>query len=183
MFTYQLRQDIHLQLLETRHALTVLEVIEANRAYLGRFLPWVSSTHDENDVRSFIQVELKRFSENKGFSCGIFYNNQYAGNIGVHDINWDSRYTSIGYWLSEEHQGKGIMTDACRAMINYLFNELGLNKIEIRARTDNPKSQAIPIRLGFQKEGTLRAIEFNDGQYHDHVVYGLLRTDWRTSHA
>jgi ribosomal-protein-serine acetyltransferase len=56
--------------------------------------------------------------------------------------------TSVGYWMSADYQGRGIMTDCCKALLNYGFGALGLNRIEIRARTDNVKSRAIPIRLG-----------------------------------
>jgi ribosomal-protein-serine acetyltransferase len=51
--------------------------------------------------------------------------------------------------------------------------------IEIRARTDNEKSRAIPIRLGFKEEGILRQVDYNNDHYYDHVVYGLLKNEWK----
>jgi ribosomal-protein-serine acetyltransferase len=55
---------------------------------------------------------------------------------------------------------------------------LGLNKIEIRARTDNEKSRAIPIRLGFKEESILRQVLYHNDRYYDHVVYGILKDEW-----
>jgi ribosomal-protein-serine acetyltransferase len=179
MFGFQINSNVHLKLLEIRYAQVVFDEIEINRNYLSEFLSWVEKTNNKDDVKSFIEFELRRLSENNGFSCGIFYQNKYIGNISIHDIDWKSRRTSIGYWLSEAFQGKGIITDACRAIIDYSFNELELNKIEIKVRTDNTKSQAIPRRLGFIEEGILRSIEFNNGQYHDCFVFGLLKSEWK----
>jgi ribosomal-protein-serine acetyltransferase len=66
------------------------------------------------------------------------------------------------------------MTDSVKSMIKYLFKVLGLNRIEIRACTENLKSRAIPERLGFKHEGTIRQAELNKERYLDHEVYGLL---------
>ena len=65
-----------------------------------------------------------------------------------------------------------MMTDACRALIDTLFSEYDLNRIEIRAAVQNVKSQAIPERLGFTKEGCLRQCEWL------HFVYGLLKEEY-----
>ncbi|MNP72990.1 putative ribosomal N-acetyltransferase YdaF [compost metagenome] len=71
------------------------------------------------------------------------------------------------------------MTSCCRALIHHGFGAMGLNKIEIRARTDNARSRAIPLKLGFQEEGILRNVSYYNDQYYDHVVYGLLRNEWK----
>jgi ribosomal-protein-serine acetyltransferase len=70
------------------------------------------------------------------------------------------------------------MTDACRALVDYLFSELKLHRIEIRCATDNVKSWAVPKRLGFSKEGVLRQAQAFDGRFLDIEVYGLLAEDW-----
>ena len=67
------------------------------------------------------------------------------------------------------------MTSACEAVIDYCFSELKLKRIEIRVATENHKSQAIPERLGFQKEGCLKSAEWLYDKYVDHYVYGLIK--------
>jgi ribosomal-protein-serine acetyltransferase len=84
----------------------------------------------------------------------------------------------IGYWLGESYQGKGLMTGACRALVDYLFSELRLQRIEIRCATSNARSCAVPQRLGFTKEGVLRQAQAFDDHYLDLEVYGLLAEDW-----
>jgi len=71
------------------------------------------------------------------------------------------------------------MTDTVKALLQYAFEVLQLHKVEIRAAEGNQKSRAIPERLGFVKEGTIRAAEWLYDHYVDHVVYGLLVSEWQ----
>jgi RimJ/RimL family protein N-acetyltransferase len=70
-----------------------------------------------------------------------------------------------------------IMTKACEAFIEYGFNGLNLNRIEIRVAEGNMKSRAIPERLGFTEEGKIRQAEWLYDHYVDHIIYGLLAED------
>ena len=70
------------------------------------------------------------------------------------------------------------MTRAVAALIEHAVSACDLNRIEIRAAVGNARSRAIPQRLGFQEEGTLREAERVGGAYLDIVVYSLLRSEW-----
>lgn len=72
------------------------------------------------------------------------------------------------------------MTEAARTLVDRAFSTLAMHKVDIRAAEGNDKSQAIPKRLGFTAEGTLREVENVNGTYHNHVVYGMLRNEWQT---
>ncbi|KXH86728.1 GNAT family N-acetyltransferase [Sporosarcina sp. HYO08] len=178
MFYFKLNDDAELRLLEPRHAENLFLLTDQSRNYLREWLPWVDFTKEVSDSKAFIESTLKQFGNHNGFQAGIWYRGELAGVIGLHGINWANHSTSIGYWLGEEFQGKGLMTDACQAAIDYCFNELALKRIEIRAATGNHKSQAIPERLGFQKEGCIRSSEFLYDRYVDHYVFGLLKEDF-----
>ncbi|ANE48168.1 hypothetical protein SY83_19830 [Paenibacillus swuensis] len=177
MFKHIIEPGLHLQILEKRHAQEVLNMIEKNRSYLAEWLPWAETTTKVEHMEGFIETELHRFAKNNGFTSGIFIENQFCGCIGIHPINWNDRHVSIGYWLGEDFQGKGIMTKANKAIHNYIFDELDLNKIHIQACAGNVKSQTIPQRLGFTQEGILRQYQLLNGVYHDHFVYGLLKEE------
>jgi ribosomal-protein-serine acetyltransferase len=179
MFKHQINNQLDLRLLHYRHAEEIYACVVRNRDHLEPWFPWVKLTTDSEAIRKFIESELNRFAKNNGFSAGIFYEDRYIGNISFHDVNWNTRLSSIGYWLASEYEGKGIMTSCCRALIHYGFEVMGLNKIEIRARTDNARSRAIPLRLGFREEGILRSVSYYNDEYYDHVVYGLLRDEWK----
>lgn len=178
MFYFKLNDDSELRLLEPGHAENLFFLTDNSRIHLREWLPWVDFTKEVSDSRQFIESTLKQFGDNNGFQAGIWLKGELAGVIGLHGINWSNKSTSIGYWLGEGFQGKGLMTTACRAVIGYCFNELGLKRIEIRAATENHKSQAIPERLGFQKEGCTRASEFLYDRYVDHYVFGLIKENF-----
>jgi ribosomal-protein-serine acetyltransferase len=97
--------------------------------------------------------------------------------IDVSKISWRSGKAWISYWLSEEFQGKGLVTNAARAIVGHLF-ALGLNRVELYAQPDNLRSRAVADRLGFRPEGTLREIIGREGSYTDRVVHSLLPDEW-----
>ncbi len=179
MFSIQINEELSLGLFEKRHAEELAKLIDSSRSYLREWLPWVDYSKTIADSEQFIQRSLEQFARQDGFQLAIRYKGDIAGIIGLHTINWSNRSTSIGYWLGEGFQGKGIMTKACAAVITYCFEELGLHRIEIRAAEGNKKSRAIPERLGFQKEGCIRESEWLYDHFVDHYVYGLLKKDNR----
>lgn len=178
MLSHSVDDEIELKILEPRFAEELYDLSNRNRIYLREWLPWVDETKSADETRSFIDVTLKQLGANNGFHCGIFYKNTIVGCVGFHYIDWENKKTSIGYWLGAEYQGLGIMTIACKALISHAFLELKLNRIEIRAGVYNSKSRAIPERLGFINEGTTRQAEWLYDRYIDHVIYGILSSDW-----
>lgn len=74
---------------------------------------------------------------------------------------------------------RGLCPRSFQAVIDYGFKELGLNRIEVCVTTENEKSRAIPERFGFKEEGTLRQAEWLYDHYVDHIVYGLLKEEWK----
>lgn len=179
MFCYKVSDDIQLKLLELRDAEEIFALTDASRTYLRAWLPWLDSTVTLDDSRSFIQSSLQQFASNNGFQAGVLYRGQLVGAIGLHEINWANRSSSVGYWLGEGFQGHGIMTSACRATVDIAFRDYKLNRIEIRAAVENRKSRAIPERLRFQLEGICRQTEWLYDHFVDHVVYGMLAADWQ----
>jgi hypothetical protein len=101
-----------------------------------------------------------------------------VGVLGFHGVDWTNRATSLGYWLAEAAQGRGTMTRAAAALVDHALTGWQLNRVEIRADVANRRSRAIPERLGFQQEGTLRQAARIGERYIDHVVYSMLAADW-----
>ena len=179
MFSLRIDDDLELRLLEERHAEALSALSDQNRAYLRLWMPWVDQSRTVEDRRNFIKRSLEQFANNDGFAAGIWFRGRLAGVIGIHRIDRLNRTTSIGYWLGSSFQGRGIMTRACRALVDCAFNELGLNRVEIRCATENRKSRAISERLGFTQEGVIRQAEWLYDHFVDHVVYGMLAGEWR----
>ncbi|MEM0993002.1 MAG: GNAT family protein [Bacteroidota bacterium] len=157
-------------------AKTVFDAVEANREYLGKWLSWVAHSTEVKHTYNFIGESLKYLEGGQRLPTFIFYRQQFAGSIGFVRINKAHRKGEIGYWLKADLQGKGIMTKACRTIIQHAFEELQLHRIEIRALSENLPSRAIPERLGFQQEAILRQDIFQNEKFNDTIIYGLLNT-------
>lgn len=178
MFHAAIRDDVELRLIEEHHTEEVFRVTDLNRRYLRRWLPWVDSVKSPEDTRAFIRSSLQQFAENAGFQAGIWVRKQFAGVVGHHRIDRLNRRVELGYWIAEGFQGRGIMTDACRYVVRHAFGEYLLHRVEVRCAAGNRKSQAIPERLGFTQEGTLRQAEWLYDHYVDLVIYGMLASEW-----
>jgi ribosomal-protein-serine acetyltransferase len=183
MFSAIIRPGLELRLLEERHTKVVYALADRNREHLREWFAWVDATKSEDDILAFIRRSLHQFASNLGFSAGIWEQARYAGNISLHKVDWLNRRAEIGYWLGREFQGRGIVTDACRAVTRHALVELELNRVEIRCATGNAKSKAIPMRLGFTLEGVLRQAELLHERYVDLEVYSMLRGEFAQRNA
>lgn len=177
-FSLKVDHEIELRQFLPDHAGRLFDLVDANRERLRAWLPWVDSTVHAGDTLAFIRGQMRAYAGGSGLAAGIWFEEELAGAIGMHDINRVVGCTSIGYWISREFEGRGIMTRSCRALIDHAFRAWGFNRIEIRCAVGNLRSQRIPERLGFLREGTAREVERVGLDLLDLVIYGMLLRDW-----
>jgi ribosomal-protein-serine acetyltransferase len=170
-------EDTHLRLLEEADAAELQGLVEANREYLARWLPWAAGQGLE-ETRGFIRRTREQVLRNDGFQLAIVREGRIEGMVGFHSVDWDNRSTAIGYWLAESAQRRGTMTAAVRKLTDHALSVWELNRVEIQAAVDNERSRAIPERLGFRQEGTLRQAERVGDRFLDSVVYSMLAAEW-----
>lgn len=179
MFSYQINEVTQLRLLEYRYDQELYDLIDHNRDNLREWLSWVDGMRSAQDTKSFIGRTRKQWADHEGFTAGIFYKDAICGIIGFNSVNWRQKHISIGYWLGQQFQGKGIITQACAALVDHAFQEMNLHRVEIRTAVENFKSRAVPERLGFKEEGIARQSAWLYDQFIDHVVYGMLAEEWK----
>lgn len=179
MYKAEIDKDLYLAILEPRHAQELFQLIDSSRDHISKWLTFPNKTNSVEDSLAFIEKSLRRLSDNNGYWAGIWYKGQLAGSIGFLYIDWGARKTEIGYWLGDEYLGKGLATQAAKVFINHSFKELDLRKVEINVASENVTSRAIPERLGFTKEGSIRNYEKVNSDYHDRIIYGLLKDEWK----
>ncbi|MBE3597170.1 MAG: GNAT family N-acetyltransferase [Hydrogenibacillus sp.] len=177
MFELVADEEVRLRPLSYREVPELYRLTDLYRDHLSTWLPWVRR-HTLTDTYAFVDHSIAQQRRNEGFQAGIFYRHAIVGVIGYHKIDWDNRKTSLGYWLIPTVQGRGVMSRACSAMLDYAFFHLGLNRMEIRAAKDNIRSRRVAERLGFTQEGIIRQAEWLHDRFVDHVVYGLLAREW-----
>jgi ribosomal-protein-serine acetyltransferase len=171
-------KNITLEITSEKFAAPLFNLVNSNRKHLSAFLPWVENMQTVEDMRQYLKnCELLQ-EERKEVGFIIVLNNMPAGRIGLHHLNLQNRIGSIGYWLDKRAEGKGIVTKSCMKLIDYGFVEMFLNRIEIKAAVKNFKSQAIPIKLNFMKEGVLRQAEFVNNEFIDLFLYSMLKEEW-----
>ncbi len=178
MFHHRIDGRVELRQLAAGDAVELFDLTDANRARLRQWMPWLDGTKSAADTAAFIQSALRQHEAGQGFTSGILVDGVIGGVIGYHEISRANRRTSLGYWLAAAHEGHGIVTRACRALVQHAFTELDLNRIEIRCAGGNVRSCAVPERLGFRREGLLREAEWLYDHFVDHVVFGLVRSEW-----
>lgn len=140
---------------------------------------WLKDDRSIENTHAFIKRNLKQFAENEGFAAGIWYEDEMAGQIEYNYLDWNTQKTEIGFWLGESFQGKGLVTKSCRVLINYAFNELKLNRVEMHCGIENTKSRKIPEKLGFRKKGVIRQAGWLQDYFVDFVIYGMLASKWQ----
>ncbi|MGG3941177.1 GNAT family protein [Peribacillus psychrosaccharolyticus] len=176
MFSFQVDDELKIELIQQQHKEELFRLIDTNREHLRKWLLWVDKRQTAEDFDTIIPQWISKFANNDGFDAGIRYNERLVGMIGLHHIDWKNKATSIGYFLSEEAQGNGIITKCVRALITYLFNELDLHRIEIQCAETNHRSRTIPIKLGFFEEGVTRDGQWLYDHYENLITYSLLKS-------
>jgi ribosomal-protein-serine acetyltransferase len=176
--TITIDDSTKLEMTSIKHSPFLFDAINKNRAHLSEFLPWVKNMQSINDFDNYIKNCELLYEEKKEVSFVIILNENPVGRIGLHHLNLQNKIAAIGYWLTKEAQGKGIIHQSCKKLIDYGFNELGLNRIEIKCASENYKSQAIPEKFNFQKEGIMRQAEFVNETFLDIILYSILKNEW-----
>lgn len=153
---------------------SLFHLVVKNRMHLRIWLNWVDETNAPEHTAEFVQKALLQHSQQTGLYFTIWAENKMLGLISFNWIDKRNKKAIIGYWIDEEHQGKGYTTTACRILIKYGFETLSLHRIEVAVAKGNEKSIAIPLKLGFTKEATLRDAEWINDHFTDLELYSIL---------
>lgn len=170
-----------LEAAEVRHAEELFEVIDLDRERLSRASHWVRAVHSVQDL----QARLERGQGRRAAGGGLSYLirpqvsgglAQIVGGVGVFDVDAERRSCEIGYWVTGEYEGRGLVSDAVRALGNACF-ELGVHRIQLRCAVENARSERLARRCGYVLEGRLRAVRKTDAGWADDFVFSRLASD------
>lgn len=181
VYRFEIEPGLALKPLELRDTEQLYQVIIDSREHLRVFLPFVDHTKTSEDTKKFVNNAVRDNAIEKSFVSVIMVDDQVAGLVGMNQINWENKNAELGYWLGSSFTRRGIMTKATRAIIDYAFNELNLNRLEIRAAFSNKASRGVAEKLNFVQEGIIRDAEWINDRFVDHVVYGLLKREWQAN--
>ncbi|WP_071645385.1 GNAT family N-acetyltransferase [Planococcus versutus] len=127
----------------------------------------------------------KIFKESTGIRWGITHkeNGRVIGSCGFFYTHPEHSRTEIGYELSKEYWGKGIVSEALEAIILYGFQHFQLERIEALVEPANSASSKLLEKNGFKQEGLLRHYEFTCGKFDDLYIYSRLKGDIITTYS
>ncbi|MGL6058959.1 MAG: GNAT family N-acetyltransferase [Culicoidibacterales bacterium] len=179
------------QLTTERLILRALRVSDAQAMYdhwahsgeVTKFLTWPPHQNVEA-TQTLLTTWERQYQQPDFYQWGIVLKvngDEPIGTISVVSLDERIGKMEIGYCLSETFWGQGIMSEALVAVVAFLFNTVGVNRLESRHDPNNPGSGAVLKKAGFLYEGTRRAADWNNQGVCDTCLYGLLQTDSRKS--
>lgn len=177
MLKLALTGDAELRALEPWQAAEFAEYVERTREHLAPWLPWATSITDEEQARAFLQRYADRQARGEGRIYGIWLDGHLVGGALFMGMDSCGGIAELGVWLAPEAEGRGLITTACRHMIAWAFESLGLHRVEWHCAPDNKRSIAVAQRLGMTREGILRSAFPVNGERQDIEVWSLLVGD------
>lgn len=179
MRSISINQNLRLEAIHQGMSQEMFELTMKNKPYLEPWMPWASMNTSITNTEDFIKSGMLLEAESDGLVFAIIYEDKIAGTIGLHKIDRLNKQTSIGYWITEELQGKGIVTKCVTKVIDIAFSEFGVNRIEVKCSVSNKKSRDIPERLGFRLDGFLYEGELVNKKFRDMAVYSITASEWK----
>ena len=115
----------------------------------------------------------------RSFAFALDVDGVLMGQVTLGGLAWGSlRSGYIGYWLSQEVAGRGIMPQAVAMVTDHAFGTLALHRIEINIRPENSASLRVVEKLGFRREGHRPRYLHIDGAWRDHTSFVMLSDEW-----
>ena len=144
-----------------------------------RYLTW-EPYKSIDDGKGYIQFCVDNYQKPDHYNWVIEYKElgQVIGSIGVNSLREDVAACEVGYCLGDRFWGKGIMPEALSEVIRFLFDEVGMNRIQATHDVRNPNSGRVMEKCGMKYEGTMRQASRNNQGVCDSVMRAILREDW-----
>lgn len=150
-----------------------------NNKRIYKYTLTVPYPYTKKNANDWIKNCLNDFKNKKRDKVrfAIIKNNEVIGSVGFHDfkIKNQKHKAELGYWLTEQYWGKGIMTEAVKLVTKYGFEKLKLKRIYACCFEPNKASAKVLEKAGFQYEGKMRKAVIKDGKYYDELIYAKLK--------
>lgn len=151
----------------------------ASDAEVARYTTWEPHASIE-ESRMFLEFLLHRYSGGEVAEWGVVHkaDNKLIGTCGFSMWNPYNARAEVAYAMARPYWGQGLMTEAVRAVLDFGFVRMALNRIEARCLPANIGSARVMEKAGMQYEGLLREQMYAKGRYHDLKMYSILRREW-----
>lgn len=155
-----------------------LKMVDDNYQQLTQWIRAPKPPTTVEDRRKAQAADIAYCANGKGYWWLIEFEGALAGTIALHSVDATEKWALVGYWLDMNFTGKGIMTRSLKAVIDWSFADLGLNRVEIQASLNNRASASIPERLSIRRESIRRQSEVINGVSLDMASYAAFADNW-----
>ena len=166
--------DVSLRIVRPRDAKNLERLVLSNREWLR---PWeATNPHGPTsfDFKAQIKALLRQMEANEGLPFLIFYKDEMVGQLNVANILHGSVSSCvIGYWVIPQVAVRGITPTAVALVMDYVYNFVGLHRVEIAIRPENKASIRVVEKLGLRLEGVKKNFIHINNDWRDHNIYAL----------
>lgn len=150
-------------------------VAGCNDADVAHWIPTIPHPYTLDDAVAFIRGDVRDDHQ----ALAIELDGDVVGGIGM-GLNAHEYRATVGYWIAAASRGHGVCTRALRLLSRYALEELAVQRVDLITDPDNLASQRVAEKVGFQREGVLRAhLRHPDGRIRDSVIFSLLPGELR----
>ncbi len=142
-----------------------------------RMLARLPHPYELSDAEEWIALQPERRRSGTEFCYGVTLDDRLIGSCGT--LNLDDGSYELGYWIGEPYARRGYMTEALASLLPFIFENLRLHRIEAAVLPENAASRALLKKVGFREEGYARQFLRINGEWQDHVLFGMLAGDPR----
>jgi len=160
-------------------ASALYEAVRESLSEVSRWLPWCHENYSIEESKEFVGSREKAAYDGEWYSFAVFQREggKFLGGVGLNFFNRVHQMANLGYWVRTSAAGRGVATNATRAVARFGFEELGLQRIEIVAAVGNLPSQRVAGKAGAVREGVLRKRLLIRGETQDAVLFSLVKED------
>ena len=170
--------DVKLRVAKMRDSKQLEKLILGNRPWLR---PWEATNPEAPnsfDVRGQLRGLLRQLDDQSGMPFVIEVQGRVQGQLNVANVMYGSVSSAVlGYWVSPEVAGKGVMPISVALVTDYLMDQVGLHRVEINVRPENTASLRVIQKLGFRYEGLKQRYIHINGDWRDHYVFAITKEE------
>jgi RimJ/RimL family protein N-acetyltransferase len=180
MFTHPLGDGAELGMLEPWHAEEFLQAVERSREHLLAAIPAAHTVHTVEDARAYLRLFADGHASDVKHLVGIWLDGTLVGLTMLFDFDARRGTCEMGVWLAPEARGRGLVTRACRYVLDWAIGVRGMKRVQWTHSPGNDRSAAVARRLGMTREGVLRSAWTLGDRRTDQVVWSVVAEEWPT---